>query len=399
MPHDAGLLADGDVRLVILISSSPEAGEILAARSRFLSEVVRLGAPLVDKIGRKIEPAAVAGQPVKLDQRHLYKLLAEIAALLLWGAAEGCGDVIDVTDHDVEQLASSGGAKVGDGAFGQMPTVIEPVVAPQVRPALLGLAPVVPAVEIAVARLGAREIFDDGVDLRLDVGVSLMRERVTRRLDPLADIRVPEHLHGEVMAIPRDCERRNRLRQLERIEDAHLFELRVLARNRVLEHGLEPLAPERGGDADIRKRDRGIGALAHDCFPLSARRPRAPHESRMTSEQGNRRTPLSAQPPIISMSDAPASRPKASRFISTLVSAGRAASAITPQLSNPTTATSSGTPSPISRSASTAPRAIWSLPQKSASGMGRRRENRVCAPSRPQDSDHWPGRQSLAQIG
>ena len=54
--------------------------------------------------------------------------------------------------------------------------------------------------------------------------------------------------------------------------------------------------------------------------------------------------------------------------MSTLVSGGRAASAITSQLSKPTTATSSGTASPISRSASTAPRAIWSLPQKSASG-------------------------------
>src|ERR1700727_1899370 len=220
MPNDAGLLADGDVRLVILISSSPEAGEILAARPRFLSEVVRLGPPLVDKTGRKIEPAAVAGQPVKLDQRELDLLMPAIAAPLFWVTAEGCGDVIDVTLHDVEQLASSGGAKVGDGAFEQMPRIIEFVVVAQVRPTLFGLAPVVPAVEIAVGRLGAREIVDDGVDLRLDVGVSLMGERITRRLDPLADIRIPEHLHGEVMAVPRDCERRSRSRPLEGIADA-----------------------------------------------------------------------------------------------------------------------------------------------------------------------------------
>ena len=54
--------------------------------------------------------------------------------------------------------------------------------------------------------------------------------------------------------------------------------------------------------------------------------------------------------------------------MSTLVSGGRAASAITSQLSKPTMATSPGTPRPRSRSASAAPRAIWSLPQKSASG-------------------------------
>ena len=276
MPHDPGLLSDGDVRLVILVGSSPVARRIVAARERFLSEIVRLTAPLVDEIGGEIEAASIAGQPVKLDQRELDLLMPAIAALLPRTAAEGCGDMIDIALHHVEQLASSGGSKVGDGAFEQMPGVIELVVVAQVRPALLRLAPVVPAVEIAVGRLGAREIVDDGVDLRLDVGVAPMGKRVSSRLDPLADIRVPEHLHGKVMAVPRDRERGNRLRQFKRIEDAHLFELLVLARNRVLEHGLEPLAPERAGDADIRKWNRGIGALAHDYFPLSVRRRRAP---------------------------------------------------------------------------------------------------------------------------
>ena len=51
-----------------------------------------------------------------------------------------------------------------------------------------------------------------------------------------------------------------------------------------------------------------------------------------------------------------------------LDSGGRAASVITSQLSKPTIATSAGTPMPRSRNASAAPRAIWSLPQNSASG-------------------------------
>src|SRR3984957_8021559 len=117
MPHDAGLLADGDVRLVILISSSPEAGRILAARQRFLSEIVRLAAPLVDKIGGEIQAAAVAGQPVKLDQSELDLLMPAIAVLLSRTAAERRGNMIDIPLHDVEQLASSGRAKIGDGAF------------------------------------------------------------------------------------------------------------------------------------------------------------------------------------------------------------------------------------------------------------------------------------------
>ena len=60
------------------------------------------------------------------------------------------------------------------------------------------------------------------------------------------------------------------------------------------------------------------------------------------------------------------------RFMSTLVSGGRVASAMISQLSKPTSETASGTPSPISRNASATPRAIWSLPQKIASGRWRR---------------------------
>jgi hypothetical protein len=67
MSHDAGLFADGDVRLVVLIGSSPVARGIVAARQGFLSEIVRLGAPLVDEIRGEIKAATVAGQPVKLD--------------------------------------------------------------------------------------------------------------------------------------------------------------------------------------------------------------------------------------------------------------------------------------------------------------------------------------------
>ena len=122
-----------------------------------------------------------------------------------------------------------------------------------------------------------------------------------------------------------------------------------------------------------------------------SRRVAAPHmsrERRASTAAAARRQ--ACGPPSSPAASAPASRPSASRFMSTLVSGGRVAAVITSQLSKPTTATSAGTARPISRSASMAPRAIWSLPQKSASGMARRREKSFCAASRPQASDQRP---------
>src|SRR5271166_6952435 len=282
--------------------------------------------------------------------------------------------------------------EVGDRAFEQVAGVVEFVVVAQVRPALVGLALVVPAIEVAVGRLRPREIVDDRVNLGFDVLIAPVRQGVTRRFDPLADVRVPENLHGEAMRVARNGERGNGLRQLQRLEDADLLELGVLARNRALEDCLYPLAPELAGDPDFRERHRGIGALCHD--PLSVPSDRlAPQELRTTREQGSRRTPQSLAPAIISSRAAPTSRPSVSRFMSTLVSRGRVASVITSQLSKPTTATSVGTARPISRSASIAPRAIWSLPQKSASGTLLRCAKRRCAASRPQASDQRPGRE------
>src|SRR5664279_3985034 len=60
------------------------------------------------------------------------------------------------------------------------------------------------------------------------------------------------------------------------------------------------------------------------------------------------------------------------------------------QLSKPTIDTASGTTMPRSRSASAVPRAIWSLPQKMASGGRRRPLKSWATASRPQSSDHTP---------
>ena len=204
VPHHPLLLAHRDMGLIVLVGASPEVLRVLAARQRLLGEVMRLAAALIDEIGGEVEPAPIAGQAVEFDQRQLDLLMPAIAALLPCPAAEDRGDVIDVALHDIEQLAPSRGPKVSDRPLEQVPGVVKLVVVAQVGPALLGLAPVVPAVEIAVGRLRAREVVYDGVDFRFDVGIAPMGEGVACRLDPLADVRVPEDLRAEAVAVAWD---------------------------------------------------------------------------------------------------------------------------------------------------------------------------------------------------
>ena len=244
VPDHFRLLAHRNVRLIVFVGLRPVGGRIVAARERLFGEVVRLPATLVDEIGRKIEPPAVAGQAVELDQRQLDLLMSGIAAPLPGVSAESRGDMVDGAFHDVEEAPPPGRPEVGDRAFEQVAGVVEFVVVAQVRPALVGLALVVPAVEVAVGRLRPREIVDDRVNLGFDVLIAPVRQGVARRFDPLADVRVPEDLHGEAMRVARNGERGNGLRQLQRFEDADLLELGVLGRNRALEDCLDPLAPE-----------------------------------------------------------------------------------------------------------------------------------------------------------
>ena len=78
-----------------------------------------------------------------------------------------------------------------------------------------------------------------------------MREGVARRLDPLADVGVPEDLDGEAVAVARDSERGRRLRQLERFEDADFRKLGVLAWNGARQH--------------VSRRSRQKGLVSFTC--------------------------------------------------------------------------------------------------------------------------------------
>ena len=151
------------------------------------------------------------------------------------------------------QAAAAGGEEVGDAAFEQVAEVVELVVVAEVGPALVGLAAEIPAVQVAVRRLRAFEVVDDRLDLRLDVGVAAVRQGVGRGLDPLADVGVPEDLHREVVLVAREAQRRRRVGQRQRLEDAVGGELGVLARDGAGQHGLEPLAPELALDLARRR--------------------------------------------------------------------------------------------------------------------------------------------------
>ena len=197
--------------------------------------------------------------------------MAAIAALLPLARAEGRGDVVDVAEHDVEQLSPAGRLEIGDRALQHVAGAIELVVVAEVGPALVDLAADIPAVQIAVGKLRLGELLGDRIDLRLDRRVAPMLQRVARRLDPFADVGVPENLGGEIVVlVARDAERRRRLRHIERSEDAVLDEPHVLARDGAGQHGVEPLAPEVALDGDIGEVDRSEST--HLCFSFSPRR-------------------------------------------------------------------------------------------------------------------------------
>jgi 2Fe-2S ferredoxin len=278
-PHcvadDARLLAHRDVGLIVFVGLGPIGGRVVAARQRLLGEIMRLTAALVDEIGGELEPSAVAGEAVELDERELDFLMARIAVPLPGSPAERRGDVVDAALHDVQEASPSGRSIVSDRAFEQMSGVVKLVVVAQIGPSLLGLAPVVPAVQVAVRGLRLGEVGDDRVDFGFDIRVAPQRERVARRLDPFAHVRVPEDLHREPMGVSRNGQRRDGLRQLQRAEDADLRKLGVLARNGAGENDLEPLSPEGACDADVRERHGGIFAFDHDRLLCPERRIRA----------------------------------------------------------------------------------------------------------------------------
>ncbi len=330
---------------------------------------------------------------VEADQRQLDLLMAAIAALLARPRPEGRAHMVDIALEDGEQPAPAGRQEIGDAAFEQMAEIVELVIVAQVGPAVLRLALQVPAIEIAVRRLRLFEVVDDLLDLRLDVGVAPVRQRVGCRLDPFADVGIPEHLDGEIMVVAREAQGRRRVGQRQRFQDAVLAELDMLAGDGARQ-APSPAARARTGPRDGRRRSAPVAnwlmpdPLTFLSVSLSPRTIR-----RTTSEQGRRWTPLTRLPAIMSISRSPASRPSAFRFMSMLVSGGRAASVMTSQLSKPTIATSDGTADPtFAQRVGRAARDLVVAAEQRVGLVAPGLSNRRATASRPQASDQTPER-------
>ena len=107
---------------------------------------------------------------VELDQCELDLLVPAIAALLVFAGTEHARDVVDIAEHDVEQAAPAGRLEIGNRAFEHVAGAIELVIVAEVGPALVDLAPDIPAVQIAVRKLRLGKVFGDRIDLRFDAG-------------------------------------------------------------------------------------------------------------------------------------------------------------------------------------------------------------------------------------
>ncbi len=98
MADDLGLFAHRKVRLIVFVGTGPILGRVVAARDRFLSEIMRRLKPaLVDEVAGKVEAAPISGQPVELEERELDLLMAGVAALLAGPRSERLSDMVDDT--------------------------------------------------------------------------------------------------------------------------------------------------------------------------------------------------------------------------------------------------------------------------------------------------------------
>src|SRR6185312_12347873 len=141
-----------------------------------LIEIVRAASALVDEIGGERQVPAVAGEAMEFEQGNLDFLMPAIAALLPFARAEGRSNMVDVAQHDVEEAAPAGRLAIGDGALQQVPGAVELMIVAQVGPALVRLAPEIPAIEIAVRRLRPFQAIDDRLNLLLDAGIAPVGE-------------------------------------------------------------------------------------------------------------------------------------------------------------------------------------------------------------------------------
>ena len=236
MPNDLGLLTQRLVGLKVFVGLCPIRPRIVAAGLGLHLVVMRLPSPRVDEVLGQGKVPRLAGRPGELDQGQFDLLVPAIPAPLTWPPPEHRGDVVCLAGHDVEQTALAGRLKVGDGSFHQMPGAIHLVRVAQVGPALARIDALEVTVDIPAWVLQPGVPGNDGVEIGLQRGIGMGRQRQAGRLDPFGVVGIPEMVravgHAEAPV------------QVQRVEPAGLGQHLAHMRNRDIAVELKARRPE-----------------------------------------------------------------------------------------------------------------------------------------------------------
>ena len=215
-----------------------------------------LAAGVDEELGQ-VEVLPRAGDAIELDQADLDLLVPGRIGPL--ARAELPGDEVGALDGDGQQVLLARRLEVRGGGLVEMSEVVELVAHVKVRPALLaepGLgrraADRPGGVEVAVRLLGGGDLGDEPVDVLLELGVGVRRQRVGGRLDDLVDVGVVEGEAAAVLAVRGPAERGPG--QLEVLDPARLL---ALLEDMGDGHGavrFQARRPERVREVDVRER-------------------------------------------------------------------------------------------------------------------------------------------------
>ena len=244
MAHDLILLAHRLVRLVVFIGFRPVLYGLVAPRKRLLVKIMGKCATFIDKVARQIKVFLFVRDGIELQQRKLDFLMPAVAVRLAIAPAKLDDHVVNITQHDIQKLASPRGLEIGDCPLKHVPGAIELMIVAQIGPAFFRLAPEIPAIEIAVVQLRQSKLLNNQINLVFNILVAPVRKGIARSFNPFADIRVPENLRREVMMITRESERRHGLGQIERGDDVVLHHFFKLTRNGFRQHSFQPFGPK-----------------------------------------------------------------------------------------------------------------------------------------------------------
>ena len=117
MANDFGLFAHGLMGLIVFVGFLVKGRDRFAARVALDIKIMRLGAPLIDEIGRKIQIFADLGGVVKFDQRQFNFLMPGVTLFLARFRPKDLADVVHIPHHHPQHAVAPRGVKVGQSPF------------------------------------------------------------------------------------------------------------------------------------------------------------------------------------------------------------------------------------------------------------------------------------------